>query len=494
MPIEHVYVLMLENRSFDHMLGFSGITATDAATGLPSAINGLTGAESNSYNGTAYPVTAGADQVMPTDPSHEFPAVVEQLCGKGATYPPGGPYPPIDNSGFVASYLDDGGVDGREIMKCYTPAQLPVLNALAAEFLVCDNWHASLPGPTWPNRMFVHAASSGGLDHSPTVAEIAEWESISGFHIPNGTVFDRLNAAGIRRRLYGGDDFPMVAALKGIHLSDIRHYSQFANDLLQPGYADQYVFIEPSYDVLNKYRNGSSQHPLGDVTRGEALIKQTYEAIRNSPVWDTSLLIVTWDEHGGFYDHVPPAAAPAPADGAPPNFNQNGFAFDLYGPRVPAIIVSPLIPRNQVDHRAYDHAAIPATLESLFGIAPLTERDLNALPLDALCTLAAARTDPPMFLPDPAAGSPAPATARVDLASATVAAPAETVNEGNLPAVVHSAMQQDMALSPCEARPAIIERVRNMQTRADALTYMAEVQQKIRAVRPASASKSAAGQ
>jgi phospholipase C len=325
MRIEHVYVLILENRSFDHMLGFSEVMGTDTATGQPSPINGLTGAESNSYNGTSYSVTRGADNVMPTDPSHEFPAVVEQLCGKDVTYPHGGPYPPIDGSGFVASYLHSGGQDAGEIMKCYTPAQLPVLNALASEFVVCDNWHASLPGPTWPNRMFAHAASSGGLDHSPTIAEIAQWEAISGFQFPKGTIFDRLNSASIQCRLYGGDDFPMVAALKGLKLSDIRHYSLFADDLQQTGYADRYIFIEPSYDVLNKYRHGTSQHPLGDVTCGEELIKQTYEAIRNSPVWNNSLLIVTWDEHGGFYDHVFSGTAPAPADGAPATFNQNGF-------------------------------------------------------------------------------------------------------------------------------------------------------------------------
>ncbi len=480
MAIEHFYVLMLENRSFDHMLGFSGITGTDAVTGLRSAIDGLTGAESNSFNGSPFPVTPGADRVMPTDPAHEFPAVVEQLCGKGIQYPHGGPFPSIDNSGFVASYVENGGQDPREIMKCFTSAQLPVLNALAREFVVCDNWYASMPGPTWPNRMFVHAASSGGLDHSPTVVEVAEWEGISGFPLPNGTIFDRLNSASIRRRLYGGDDFPMVAALKGIHLSDIRHYSLFAEDLQQTGYADRYIFIEPAYDVLNKYRNGSSQHPLGDITRGEALIKQTYEAIRNSPVWNNSLLIVTWDEHGGFYDHALPGAAPSPADGSPGRFNQNGFTFDLYGPRVPAIVVSPLIPRNLVDHRLYDHASIPATVESLFGLAPLTARDRNARTLNALCTLPTARTDAPATLPDPATGEPA---APADLVTASVVAPAETVNEGNLPAIIHSAMRQDMALSPPEARPAIIARVRNLQTRADAAQYMAEVQQKIRPVR-----------
>src|SRR5215469_8911238 len=213
MGLEHVYVLMLENRSFDHMLGFSEIAGTDAATGQPSAINGLTGAESNSSNGTSYPVTCGADYVMPTDPSHEFPAVVEQLCGKDARYPHSGPYPPINGSGFVASYLHSGGQDAREIMKCYAPAQLPILNALAREFVVCDNWHASMPGPTWPNRMFVHAASSAGLDHSPTTLEVVEWETINHFTFPHGTIFDELNAKGIKRRLYGGDDFPMVASL-----------------------------------------------------------------------------------------------------------------------------------------------------------------------------------------------------------------------------------------------------------------------------------------
>jgi len=489
MPIQHVYVLMMENRSFDHMLGFSGITGADAVTGTPTSINGLTGTETNSFNGTSYPVTRGADRSMPTDPSHEFPAVVEQLCGSGTQFPHGGPYPAINNSGFVASYVHSGGPDGHELMKCYTPDQLPVLHALASEFVVCDNWHASLPGPTWPNRMFVHAASSGGLDHSPTVAEIAEWEGISGFPFPKGTIFDRLNAAGVRRRLYGGDDFPMVAALKGIHLSDIRHYSLFANDVLQPGYADRYIFIEPSYDVLNKYRNGDSQHPLGDVTRGEALIKQTYEAIRNSPVWNTSLLIITWDEHGGFYDHVSPGIAPPPADGAPAKFNQNGFAFDRYGPRVPAIVVSPLIPRNLVDHRLYDHASIPATIESLFRIAALTDRDRTARVLDALCTLTTPRIDAPAKLPDPATGSAQPATIAPELTTETVVAPNDSVNEGNLPAVVHSAMQQDLALSPPEARPAIIARVGRLQTRADARQYMAEVQRKIRPVRARAAAR-----
>ena len=266
---QHVFVLMLENRSFDHMLGFSGLTGTNAATGLPTRINGLSGIESNTFNDQAFAVSQGALDRMPAGPGHEFSNVLLQLCGQGASYPPGGAYPAINNSGYVASYVGSGGDSSPGVlMNCYSPTQLPVLHALAAEFVVCDNWHASMPGPTWSNRMFVHAASSSGLDHSPSIAEIAEWEALAGFSFANGTIFDALQKKGITRRLYGGDDFPMVSALKGIRLDDIRHYSQFTGDLSQATYPFTYVFIEPSYDVANDYRNGTSQHPLADVNRG----------------------------------------------------------------------------------------------------------------------------------------------------------------------------------------------------------------------------------
>src|SRR5215469_10927166 len=489
MPIEHVYVLMLENRSFDHMLGFSEISGTDPLTGLNTAINGLTGAESNSFNGVAYPVTPGADRVMPTDPSHEFPAVVEQLCGIGVRYPQGGPYPPINNSGFVASYLKNRGRDPREIMKCYTPAQLPVLNALAREFVVCDNWHASLPGPTWPNRMFVHAASSGGLDHSPTTVEIIEWESFSHFGFPNGTIFDALQAKGITRRLYAGDDFPMVSALKGIGLDDIRHYSQFANDLQQTTFPYTYVFIEPSYDVLNGYRDGTSQHPLGDVRRGEALIKSTYESIRNSPYWPKSLLIITWDEHGGFYDHAIPGSAVDPGDTKPDSpHNQHGFTFEQYGPRVPALVVSPLIPRNVIDHRIYDHSSIPATVEGLLGLAPLTARDRNANRLDALLTLSAPRANCPAELPNPSQMTDEDIAstfraAPVDLSTAVTAKPDAKVDEGNIPVILHAALRQDLQI-PGRSKADVLAGVSQIRTQQQAMQYLAEVQKRVRAQKP----------
>jgi phospholipase C len=152
-----------------------------------------------------------------------------------------------------------------------------------------------MPGPTWPNRFFVHAASSNGLDHSPTTAEIVLWESLAGFNFTGGTIFDMMNGKNVRWRLYGGDDFPMVAALKGIQLTLIHPYREFAQDVAAPDYGVAYTFIEPMYNVLSDYKCGTSQHPLDDVTRGEALIKATYEAIRKSPLWERSLLVLLWD-------------------------------------------------------------------------------------------------------------------------------------------------------------------------------------------------------
>jgi phospholipase C len=495
--IQHIFVLMLENRSFDHLLGFSEITGTDAVTGLQTTVNGLSGTETNGSNGTVGTVSHPAGYAMMVDPGHDFTDVLCQLGGAGAQYASGGQYPAVDNSGFVASYA---GVcsnanqqrDVTEILQCYSPDQLPVLNALAQEFVVCDSWHASMPGPTWPNRMFVHAASSGGLDHSPTNAEIALWETWAGFSFPNGDIFDRLNAKGLKRCLYAGDDFPMVAALKGIQLSDIREYDKFAADL-QGAFPYNYVFIEPSYALLNDYKGSTSQHPLDDVRLGEGLIKSTYEAIRNSAIWKSSIFIITYDEHGGFYDHVPPPAAVAPGDtDLTAGHNKFGFTFERYGPRVPAIVISPWIPKNRVDHRLYDHSSIPATVEQRFGIDALTERDRAANSVLSLLSLDAAREDAPATLPSPANPPGSEMLPRVSVPAAsyarsTVSRPDDSVNDGNLPVILQAAMRQDIELSPPGERDNIIARVAALKTRSDAATYLASVAAKRNAARAASA-------
>jgi phospholipase C len=173
--INHVFVLMLENRSFDHMLGFSGLSGKDAVSGQPTKINGLAGTEANSYQGMTYKAMTPADISMTAGPGHEFTDVLTQLSGPGATYPPDRQYPPINNSGYVEDYAASGGQQNPgEVMKCFAPSQLPVLTALANQFTICHNWFSSMPGPTWPNRFFLLAGSSAGLDHSPTILCLQE--------------------------------------------------------------------------------------------------------------------------------------------------------------------------------------------------------------------------------------------------------------------------------------------------------------------------------
>ena len=202
-----------------------------------------------------------------------------------------------------------------------------------------------------------------------------------------------MSRAGLTWRIYNDDTdaysddpqdgsvfgaIPQVSALKGITLLDANSLTHFAADLQSP-YTCQYTFIEPNYgDITSSYRGGSSQHPMDDVHGGEGLIKAVYEAIRNSPVWDTSLLIITYDEHGGFYNSVAPPAATPPDDGSPSTYNQWGFTFAQLGVRVPAVVVSPWIAAHTVDHTVYDHASVPATIERLFGLPPLTARDAAA--------------------------------------------------------------------------------------------------------------------
>ena len=394
-------------------------------------------------------------------------------------------YPPINNSGFVSVYAKSHPELPDGAMRCFTPDQVPVLTALAQEFVVCDRWFSSMPGPTEPNRWFVHAATAGFFDEAPSKKEYVEAFSTpwSGIAFKQGTIFDRLDDAGLKWRIYGCDSFPNVAMLKGVSRTfDIDDFDEdFAADVASPSYDAAYTFIEPSYDAFSEFEDGNSHHPLGSVKAGELLIKKTYEALRRSPIWENSMLIVTYDEHGGFYDHVAPPSARATGSKG----RKYGFTFDQLGPRVPAVIVSPLIPRNLIDHRTYEHSTVVSTVTRLFDLKELTARSSLTSDLKPLATLDVPRTDAPMTLPDPMGGAFA-RVVKTPFEASVAKQPDRALEDdptGMVAATIASGLAQHLEVAPPSEHEAIIARVDALRTRGEALEYLKEVYVLVKAAR-----------
>jgi phospholipase C len=272
-----------------------------------------------------------------------------------------------------------------------------------------------------------------------------------------------------------------VSALSGIVCGkNTNSFGSFVFDVQGP-YPYAYTFIEPNYgDVTGgSYVGGSSQHPNDSTERGETLIKANYEAIRNSLLWERSLLIITYDEHGGFYDSVPPGPAVPPGDGSPQNaaYNSGGFMFDRYGVRVPAVIVSPRIAQGAVDPTLYDHASVAATFEALFGFKPMTQRDAQANNVLHLLSPTTLRTNCPTTLHNPVAGTVAPAAAEVD---AAVRAAQPLPAAGNVHGVMAILAKTDAELAggnPAQVG-AIRQRVAGINTVGQAEAYAQEVMAK----------------
>lgn len=507
--IKHIFVLMLENRSFDHLFGLSEISGKEARTGAQTTIDGLSGDESNTFGTDEYIVSQPGVDPMPVGPGHEFLDTLEQLCGQGTENPyPDGAYPDINNSGFVANYESKitSSVKKENVMTvCNSAKQIPSLDALAREYTICDNWFSSMPGPTWPNRLFAMGASSNGLDDSPEEG-IKKWETYSGFTYPNGSIFDLLKSRRMRYRLYNdkddqfsdktsgttqGGSFPIVAALKGIKKTNVHSFGKLADDLLKDSYPYEFTFIEPNYGDASDdtFKNGSSQHPTDTLEAGDKLIAATYNAIRNSPLWESSLLIITYDEHGGFYDHVAPPAAVGPDDGSDNSeLNKNGFKFDRLGVRVPAVVVSPLIPKNTIDHTVFDHTTILKTVENTFRLSNLTERDKHIHSLNHLFTLQKPRTDCLGALPEPVYHSSNDDTEGFAKTSNIVEESLTPIDSddkllperGNLVGFLYIALKTHLEISANtdEERQAIIDQFETIKTQGEARDYMNSVAEK----------------
>jgi phospholipase C len=285
-----------------------------------------------------------------------------------------------------------------------------------------------------------------------------------------------LRKANVDFRIYAGDHFPNVAILKGISVYDaISEYEDFSDDL-HDGYDVPYTFIEPHYAVTNplddQFYDGNSQHPRGSVAAGERFIKSVYETIRNSPVWESSLLVVTYDEAGGFYDHVlPPQAVPTGKRG-----KFHGFMFDHLGTRVPAIVISPLIPKHVVEHRVLEHSVIPATIEQLFDVESLTARDGSAVGLQTLATLKSPRSDTPTSLDDvvTAASHAAGGAGSHPALVLSPSDPLSSVPGDNLMPALQVAAVEHMAAFP-DQKDEIRARVAAIKTLGEYQTYMQEV-------------------
>jgi phospholipase C len=369
--LQHIVVLMMENRSFDHMLG--------SLKAVNPQIDGVTPDLSNpDTNGNAVqaqPLAEFQAQLQP-DPDHHFPAVDLQIFG-GST----DPNRVANMQGFVKSYFNQQKdvAHSQKIMYYFAQNQLPVLTTLALQFAVFNRWFASIPGPTICNRAFAHYGTSFGRVDMNLIY----------LNEPFKSIYDRLIGATPKHtsKLYYYDTTSSTMEITNLLQNQpelFGTFPQFLDDCAKGNLTD-YSFIEPNY---NDHEGDSGeevandQHPDHNVQAGELFIAQVYNAIKSSPLWPNTALLIVYDEHGGIYDHVVPPACKPDQFTASANDTGTGmpFAFDRLGVRVPAILVSPWIPAGTVVNRVFDHASIPATITKFFlgDYSPRSPRETNA--------------------------------------------------------------------------------------------------------------------
>jgi phospholipase C len=369
---------MLENRSFDHMLG-SLQMVVPGLDGVPP-----TGPRRHNLDSTGAALTqdATAAAVVDPDPKHETTNVLDQLAG--------------GNGGFVKdyedSYKDLTQQQKRAVMTYHRLGSLSALHTLGREFAVYDRWFCSVPGPTWTNRLFAMSGTSLGRVEMPQ--GLFDWNL---HRYEQSSVFRRLEQARPRRshRIYFGD-FPLALLLEDrrwpLSALKFRDLETFFDDAA--GSAAEFpafAFIEPRY-----LRSPNDDHPPHDVAAGEELVARVYHSLRaNDELWKSTLLVVTYDEHGGFYDHVTPPRA------VPPDEHREEYTFDQLGVRVPTLLISPWI-KPQVVHTPCDHASLLRALQIRWRLGDLGRRVAEAPDILAGLDLTdAPREDTPMRLARP---------------------------------------------------------------------------------------------
>jgi phospholipase C len=398
--LQHVVVLMMENRSFDHMLG--ALKATN-----PN-IDGLTGNESNPDTSGAQvlvqPLAEYQSQLDP-DPNHHFAAVNLQIFNSTQQGPP----LPATMQGFVSSYFNQqqNTAHSHDILYYFTPDKLPVLSTLATQYAVFNRWFSSIPGPTICNRAFAHYGTSFGQVSMDVFYEGKPFQAI----------YTRLLNAGHTCKLFYYDEASSTMEVVNLLQNQPAIFGTFPDFLsaCSQNALPDYCFIEPNY-TDHPAPDGSGeaiacdQHPDHDVRAGEQFIAQVYNAIRTNPnLWPHTAMLLVYDEHGGIYDHVPPpACAPDTPFVAQPSDTGtlDPFSFDRLGIRVPGILISPWVAAGSVINDTFEHACIPATVSEFFQLpdVPRSQRELQANTFLGNLTLGAMRADDecPSFVIQPA--------------------------------------------------------------------------------------------
>ncbi len=362
--INHIVVLMLENRSFDHMLGYLSLI------GGRADIDGLQLGMSNDYEGRAYPVHHLGTTALDVDPDHSAGATDQQIAGGSM-------------GGFVASAadilasrgLEDG--DPSVVMGYNDASDVPVFDHLAREFAVCDRWFSSVPGATLPNRLYaLTGGAAGSRDDRPAHVPPLYHQSSFVRHLDaHGVVwrwysFDpgTLRLADLHYRLGHHDRFGYVSKTglpwrTALDITCNQRLPSFLEDAAS-GTLPAVSWIDPAFTNFNPLGFPvNDDHPPADISDGQDLVLAVYDALARSPQWERSLLLVVYDEHGGFYDHVPPPPAP----------DDDPETFGNYGVRVPALVVSPWVEASSVSSTVFDHTSISKTILLRFCPESLTE-------------------------------------------------------------------------------------------------------------------------
>jgi phospholipase C len=375
-PFDTVVVLMLENRSFDHLLGW-----------VPGANGKQAGPTYPDLHGQPAPTYAIGNDFQACgdkDPSHDWQSMVKQY-----------------NGGKCDGWLQTQTTGDHFPIGYYERAQVPILGALASSYTLFDSYHCSLMAATWPNRFYMLCAATDvdetGSSYPSTIAERPSKLDLA--------IFDRVRGAGLTTGYYQWGE-PMTGLFQSARYDNITYPITKFYDDAKAGMLPNVTFVEPDFTTIAEFLGTSNDyHPHGNIQVGEGYLAQVYEALRSSPQWDRMVFVVNFDENGAFYDHVVPPSVTDdnvnPNPGPHPNYKQLGF-------RVPCIAIGPFAPQKIETNGPYEHCSILKMIEWRWGLEPMTARDANARNLAEALDFSTRReaVDLPAFAPP--ANTPCP--------------------------------------------------------------------------------------